>query len=38
VNAKALLTCLTSQGVRIEYFHDLTNSTRRLFEEGRRHD
>jgi len=38
VSAKALLGCIAEQGGVVEYFHDLTRSTRRLFEEGRRHD
>jgi len=38
VSAQVLLDCLSSIGARIEYFHDLTHSTRRLFEEGRRRD
>lgn len=37
VNAQRLLACLMGRGATVEYFHDLTNSTRRLFEEGRRY-
>jgi ABC-2 type transport system ATP-binding protein len=37
-SARALLECAAARGLRIEYFHDLTHSTRRLFEEGRHRD
>jgi ABC-2 type transport system ATP-binding protein len=37
LTGEALLTCIAAQGAQIDYFHDLTHSTRRLFEEGRRH-
>lgn len=37
IDAHRLLICLT-QHTQVDYFHDLTHSTRRLFEEARAHD